>query len=363
MLVMFLLAKVVRSVVFGQLRTVESDHLYERSWFALTEILLAVTIFRDGASFKHVFVFTALLIIKGFHWITQDRVDYMEHIPNINNSTHLRLQLFIGFLFILDTFLAYSAIGHVRKYGRGVMILFSFEFVVLASMAVCSGVKYMLNMYNNRQNQMWENKSLYTFYLDLVHDMFKLICYLTYFVMIMSYYGLPFHIIRDLYLTSRSLLIRVRDLVRYRRATSNMDVRYPNATQEDFQVMTDTTCIICREEMELETEIRSQIPKRLPCNHIFHFGCLRSWLERQQSCPTCRRSVLEEPNRLEELIQNSVANAVAQIPPPPPPPQFLNTNATAAQLQAQLDALRRVQMQLDSAVHALAESLAEHREQ
>jgi E3 ubiquitin-protein ligase synoviolin len=27
-------------------------------------------------------------------------------------------------------------------------------------------------------------------------------------------------------------------------------------------------------------------PKKLNCGHIFHFGCLRSWLERQQSCPT-----------------------------------------------------------------------------
>ena len=33
-------------------------------------------------------------------------------------------------------------------------------------------------------------------------------------------------------------------------------------------------------------------PKKLPCGHMFHFRCLRSWLERQQSCPTCRRSVL-----------------------------------------------------------------------
>jgi E3 ubiquitin-protein ligase synoviolin len=24
----------------------------------------------------------------------------------------------------------------------------------------------------------------------------------------------------------------------------------------------------------------------LPCGHIFHFHCLRSWLERQQTCPT-----------------------------------------------------------------------------
>ena len=33
-------------------------------------------------------------------------------------------------------------------------------------------------------------------------------------------------------------------------------------------------------------------PKKLPCGHVLHFSCLRSWLERQQNCPTCRQPVL-----------------------------------------------------------------------
>jgi E3 ubiquitin-protein ligase synoviolin len=34
--------------------------------------------------------------------------------------------------------------------------------------------------------------------------------------------------------------------------------------------------------------------KKLPCNHIFHPNCLRSWFQRQQTCPTCRTDVLGE---------------------------------------------------------------------
>jgi E3 ubiquitin-protein ligase synoviolin len=30
----------------------------------------------------------------------------------------------------------------------------------------------------------------------------------------------------------------------------------------------------------------NETPKKLVCGHVFHFHCLRSWLERQQSCPT-----------------------------------------------------------------------------
>ncbi len=105
-------------------------------------------------------------------------------------------------------------------------------------------------------------------------------------------------------MTVRSFTQRCRDLVQYRRATSNMNERYPNATAEELNA-TDRVCIICREEMDAVLAVPAagaaagaavpnpDIPKKLPCGHIFHLNCLKSWLERQQSCPTCRRSVLE----------------------------------------------------------------------
>lgn len=46
----------------------------------------------------------------------------------------------------------------------------------------------------------------------------------------------------------------------------------------------DATCIICREEMT--------VAKKLVCGHLFHVHCLRSWLERQHTCPTCRALVV-----------------------------------------------------------------------
>ena len=56
--------------------------------------------------------------------------------------------------------------------------------------------------------------------------------------------------------------------------------RYPDATTEELQTA-NTVCIICREDMV-------QRCKKLPCGHIFHTTCLRSWFQRQQVCPTCR---------------------------------------------------------------------------
>ena len=50
----------------------------------------------------------------------------------------------------------------------------------------------------------------------------------------------------------------------------------------------DNVCIICREEMQAGNAC-----KKLPCSHIFHKSCLRTWFQRQQTCPTCRTDILQ----------------------------------------------------------------------
>merc|ERR1712113_192188 len=65
----------------------------------------------------------------------------------------------------------------------------------------------------------------------------------------------------------------------------NSESVYLNATEAELA--NDNICIICREEM-----LPGSSAKKLPCTHIFHASCLRSWFQRQQTCPTCRLDVL-----------------------------------------------------------------------
>lgn len=94
-------------------------------------------------------------------------------------------------------------------------------------------------------------------------------------------------------MTARSFIKRLGALVKYRKALQDMN-KYPDATAEDLQ--REDTCIICREEMHpwdpAAGAVERSRPKKLPCGHILHLGCLKGWLERQQVCPTCRRSVV-----------------------------------------------------------------------
>ena len=99
-----------------------------------------------------------------------------------------------------------------------------------------------------------------------------------------------------MYLSLRSFKKALNDVIQSRRAIANMNSLYPNATAQDLQD-TDNVCIICREEMVGVANGQPQpasgsLAKKLPCGHIFHVSCLRSWFQRQQTCPTCRHDVL-----------------------------------------------------------------------
>ncbi|KAM6581946.1 hypothetical protein CsatB_008948 [Cannabis sativa] len=53
----------------------------------------------------------------------------------------------------------------------------------------------------------------------------------------------------------------------------------------------DTDCTICLGEFETGDKVRV-LPK---CCHGFHVRCIDPWLVSHSSCPTCRRSLLEQP--------------------------------------------------------------------
>lgn len=47
-------------------------------------------------------------------------------------------------------------------------------------------------------------------------------------------YGVPLHLIRELYEIFRNFRIRIADYIRYRKITSNMNDRFPDATPEEL---------------------------------------------------------------------------------------------------------------------------------
>ncbi|KIJ67589.1 hypothetical protein HYDPIDRAFT_84249 [Hydnomerulius pinastri MD-312] len=310
-LIALLCGQCAQRIFFGPLRPQEVERLYDRLWFFVTESLLAFTIFRDDFDIPFALMFGFLLFVKSFHWLASDRIEWMDQRPYPGPPAlfHMRMTSLFVILWFVDLFMFAFAVDSTTKNGVGGMMMFASEYAILMASAMNVTAKYLIGVLDLRRAQRrggenappWQNKSMWVFYVELVTDFLKLMTYLIFFLLIVAFYGLPLNIIRDVYLTGRSFITRLRALIRYRAATRNMDERYPDATEQEMSAMTDRTCIICREEMHFQgnsaagaqpetppppSDGPNTTPKKLPCGHIFHFYCLRSWLERQQNCPT-----------------------------------------------------------------------------
>eukprot|EP00262_Sarcandra_glabra_P008946 TRINITY_DN2289_c0_g2_i3.p1 TRINITY_DN2289_c0_g2~~TRINITY_DN2289_c0_g2_i3.p1 ORF type:complete len:534 (+),score=69.84 TRINITY_DN2289_c0_g2_i3:132-1733(+) len=281
--------QLIKHLFLGTLREAEIERLNEQSWREAMEILFAITIFRQDLSVSFLAMVAALLMIKALHWLAQKRVEYIEITPSITMLSHARIVSFMGFLLVLDCLFLHSSLKYlIQTQKASVSIFFAFEYMILATTTVATFVKYVFYVSDMLMEGQWERKAIYTFYVELVRDLLHLSLYLIFFLLIFVNYGAPLHLIRELYETFRNFKARVADYVRYRKITSNMNDHFPDATAEELNV-SDATCIICREEMITG--------KKLLCGHIFHIHCLRSWLERQHTCPTCRSLVVPPENQ------------------------------------------------------------------
>ena len=117
LVITLIFGQLCKQLFFGRLRDAEVEALYERSWYAITETCLAMTIFREEFNLRFVAMFTALLFLKIFHWLMQDRVSYMEQSPSTTYATHARMLLLMTLLFMLDCSLLHHALGTSLKLG------------------------------------------------------------------------------------------------------------------------------------------------------------------------------------------------------------------------------------------------------
>lgn len=397
----------LQKLLYGSLRPIEIEQLYEKAWFAVTETCLAMTVFRGEIGLVFLAMFFSLLTGKVWGWIGEGRVEVLEQQPPRNPRLfHTRLALSLGLSVAFDLTMLEYVVKQVMRMARpDMMVMFGFEFAVLSIMSMSTAARYAINLIeigivreqkrnrieeikrervqtavsefqesqtgradgagvsdtpggtttiptptsrtldqvsqealdqpvdeNEIEVEGWEEKGRYMFYLNLATDFFKLVIYLAFFFILLVFYGLPIHILRDVFLTMRSFLKRISDFMKYRAATRDMNARYPDATTEDIRP--EDVCIICREEMRPYQPPAAQEgqptarpnplaermrPKKLPCGHILHFSCLRSWLERQQICPTCRANVVQ-PGRTQGGTDGTGQAVAPQADGRPPQP-------------------------------------------
>lgn len=367
----------LQRLLYGTLRPIEVEHLSEKAWYAVLDTLLAMPSFREDVGGWLLTMFVLLLAGKVWGWIGEGRVDILEQQPPANPRLfHIRLATSLVVSVLFNSWMAWYCIETVLANPRpGMMVIFTFEFTVQIILSTFTLLRYCLAVAEIKvvkqqtleaiearkiqikaeraaereraaaeqnenetagerstmtspvddepievdENEVdvpgWEDKRRWLFMLEVTTDFIKLLIYMAFLTVSIAFNGLPMHIMRDVYLTFASFTKRVNDYMQYRKATSDMNTRYPDATTEEIR---GDACIVCRENMFAWEQPQANVPaqpageqpvpapapvrrdeglraKKLPCGHILHLRCLKSWLERQQVCPTCRRPVITAP--------------------------------------------------------------------
>lgn len=326
-------AKLLIRLFFGRLQQTEVDNLVSQSWYAFFDTCLVFAFFQDELGTEFLFLFTILLLVKAFHWLIEERVDYMERTPVLTVLFHIRVLTLIFILAFLDLSNIRSIYWQPVVHGVSVHIALTIEYCVLFLSLCSTTVRYLMRVIDSAREHPWDRKAMYLLYADIIVGLLRLALYVHFTVAMWAIHPLPFFIARPIYLSVRALKKAIRDVRMSRRALRYMNTVFRDATAAELAASSDTVCIICREEMQVPTpEARGQqnqnsTLKRLPCSHIFHIGCLRSWFQLQQTCPTCRMDVIRQVRQQE---QNQAAAAGAGQQPSGQPASSSAPTSTAA---------------------------------
>ncbi|XP_071613194.1 E3 ubiquitin-protein ligase AMFR isoform X2 [Heliangelus exortis] len=266
--VLMLVAKLIQYMVFGPLRVSERQHLKDKFW--------------NFIFYKFIFIFGVLNVQT-----VEEVVMWCLWFSGLV-FLHLMVQL------CKDRF-EYSLLVTVRT-----------AHVIL---------RYVIHLWDLNHEGTWEGKGTYVYYTDFIMELTLLSLDLMHHIHMLVF--------GNIWLSMASLVIfmqlrylfhevqrRIRRHKNYLRVVGNMEARFAVATPEELAANNDD-CAICWDSM--------QSARKLPCGHLFHNSCLRSWLEQDTSCPTCRMSLnitdshhVREDHQRENLDENLVPVAVAE---------------------------------------------------
>jgi len=138
----------LQRLFYGPLRPIETEQLYDKAWFSVCETLLAMTIFRDDIGIWFFTMFLCLLAGKVWQWIGEGRVEFLEQQPPANPRLfHTRLMSSLLVSVAFDIFMMQYCVDSILQESRpGVMVMFGFEYVLLAIASVSTLLRYALSV-------------------------------------------------------------------------------------------------------------------------------------------------------------------------------------------------------------------------
>ncbi|XP_069496332.1 E3 ubiquitin-protein ligase AMFR [Ambystoma mexicanum] len=316
---LMLIAKLIQCLAFGPLRVSERQHLKDKFWNFIFYKFIFIFGVLNVQTVEEVVMwclwFAGLVFLHLMVQLCKDRFEYLSFSPTTPMSSHVRvLSLLVAMLL---SCCGLAVVCGVTGYAHGMHTL---AFMAAESMLVTMRtahviLRYVIHLWDLNHEGTWESKGTYVYYTDFILELTLLSLDLMHHIHMLLF--------GNIWLSMASLVIfmqlrylfhevqrRIRRHKNYLRVVGNMEARFAVATLEELTANNDD-CAICWDSM--------QSARKLPCGHLFHNSCLRSWLEQDTSCPTCRMSLnIADNNRTrdeqqrEHVDENAVPVAVTE---------------------------------------------------
>ncbi|XP_028812174.1 E3 ubiquitin-protein ligase AMFR [Denticeps clupeoides] len=289
--ILMLIAKVIQFVVFGPLRVSETQHLKDKFWNFIFYKFIFIFGVLNVQSVEEVVMwflwFAALIFLHLMVQLCKDRFEYLSFSPTTPTSSHMHvMSLLVSLLFCCCGLIGISSLlGPV--YGMHTLSFMAAECLLVTVRTGHVIMRYSIHLWDLSHEGTWEGKGSYIYYTDFTMELTMLSLDLMHHIHMLLF--------GNIWLSMASLVIfmqlrylfnevqrRLRRHKNYLRVIGNMEARFAIATAEEIAANNDD-CAICWDAM--------LTARKLPCGHLFHNSCLRSWLEQDTSCPTCRMSL------------------------------------------------------------------------
>lgn len=294
------------------LRLQEAEGLQDFFRWNVTETCLALTMFRSELKLQTAIEFLVLIWVKCLHHVcalrethvrmTQESIQTRQILPfgdewPVVPYSHVKLWVMYGLLQLVDLWIVqYTGVDLIQE-GPSVNILFCFEAAILLISAwshllllylhLIDGYlhhlheRYHSSGFITRMLHAWkEYKATLTFAVELQAQAIQFVFYLSFFAIVLTYYGMPINLFREVYVSFTQLKERLVAFMRYRRLMASMN-RFKSATAEqlmgrrgpdggdgedvgndededddDVFPQQRNVCIICRDEMTIHEDIK-----------------------------------------------------------------------------------------------------------
>uniref|UniRef100_A0A3Q3VW20 Uncharacterized protein n=1 Tax=Mola mola TaxID=94237 RepID=A0A3Q3VW20_MOLML len=300
---LMLIAKMIQYVVFGPLRVSEKQHLKDKFWNFIFYKFIFIFGVLNVQTVEEVVMwclwFSALVFLHLMVQLCKDRFEYLSFSPSTPMSNHVRVICLLVSLLLDCCGLAVVCGVLGASYGMHTLSFMAAECLLVTVRTGHVIMRYSIHLWDLKHPGTWESKGTYVYYTDFIMELAMLFLDLVHHIHMLLF--------GNIWLSMASLVIfmqlrylfhevqrRVRRHKNYLRVINNMEARFGIATAEELAA-NDDDCAICWDTM--------LTARKLPCGHLFHKcvcvcvcvclcgSCLRSWLEQDTSCPTCRTSL------------------------------------------------------------------------